>query len=91
MRTVLDRLLQERLQRVPRSVVLLEVGGPQPDGLPLREDGQRMSENGSSAVVSTLPNARLSIFHPVEENVQIEKKPGLLFKYFKSNIIGFQI
>ena len=69
LRAVLDGLLQQRFQRVPGSMVLLEVGGSKPDGLALGEDGERVREDGASAFESTLPDASLGVFHPEIEQV----------------------
>ena len=64
LRAVLNGLLQQRFQRVPRAVVLLEVGGPKPDGLALGEDGERVREDGARAFERALADARLGILHP---------------------------
>ena len=48
-------------------MILLKVGGPQPDGLPLGEDGQRVGEDGTRALVSSLADTRLGVLHPEDD------------------------
>lgn len=89
LRAVLDGLLQQRFQRVPGSVVLLEVGGSKPDGLALGEDGERVREDGASAFESALPDASLGVFHPgIEHVVKAFGNPDVSVIFFKTFIFG---
>lgn len=51
------RLLQQRFKTLPRSMTLLEVGGPQPDTLLGRENLQSVGVDGTGAFIGTFLGA----------------------------------
>jgi len=67
LRAIFNGLLQKSLQGISGAVILLKVGSPQPDGLPLGKDCQRVGKDCSCTLVSSLTDARFGILHPDDD------------------------